>query len=339
MADNTMTIAGKRILLIALSGYSKGIVKQMQDMGALVDYVNDKPNDGFICKALGRAQFGFYQKVLDKYYQQKIAELSGKDYDYILIIRGEYTPIASLLRLREAYPNAKLVLYMWDGMDTRGNKNISRKWKHFDKVLTFDRIDYEAHKGQIEFLPLYYYDAFLPSDAKDPNADDFKYDISFIGTGHKDRVRIVKEIMKQCEDNGKKTYSYVFMPFYLIFLFNKITNPDFKGVKRSEISFRKLPFEFLYSTYADSRCVVDVEHPGQHGLTMRSIEIIGLKRKFITTNKDIVNYDFYNENNILVVDRKNPVVDMSFFDSPYEKLPDEMYEKYSLSSWIINVLS
>ena len=49
----------------------------------------------------------------------------------------------------------------------------------------------------------------------------------------------------------------------------------------------------------DYRCVVDVENPGQHGLTMRSIEIIGLKRKFITTNPDIVNYDFYNSNNMI----------------------------------------
>ena len=71
---------------------------------------------------------------------------------------------------------------------------------------------------------------------------------------------------------------------------------------------------------------------------MRSIEIIGLRRKFITTNRDIVNYDFYNPNNILVLDRKNSIVDMSFFDKPYEMLPDEIYEKYSLRNWILEVL-
>ena len=100
-----------------------------------------------------------------------------------------------------------------------------------------------------------------------------------------------------------------------------------------------LPFETLYAIYADSKCIVDVENPGQHGLTMRSIETLGLRRKFITTNADIINYDFYNPNNILVIDRKNPIVNMSFFDKAYEELPKEIYEKYSLRSWIINVLN
>ena len=51
-----------------------------------------------------------------------------------------------------------------------------------------------------------------------------------------------------------------------------------------------------------------------------------------------MNYDFYNENNILIIDRENPVIDQNFIDLPYELLPNEIYEKYSLSSWIIEVL-
>ena len=185
---------------------------------------------------------------------------------------------------------------------------------------------------------MYYYGEYLPKDSKDPNATDFKYDISFIGTGHADRVKIVKEVMRQCQQAGKKTFDYIFIPHPIVFWVNKIKNRDFKGVSAHDVKFEMLPFEKLYSTYANSRCVVDVENPGQHGLTMRSIEIIGLRRKFITTNRDIVNYDFYNPNNILVLDRKNSIVDMSFFDKPYEMLPDEIYEKYSLRNWILEVL-
>ena len=43
----TQELLGKRILLIALSRYPDGIIKRMKDMGAEVDYFNDKPNDGF----------------------------------------------------------------------------------------------------------------------------------------------------------------------------------------------------------------------------------------------------------------------------------------------------
>lgn len=329
---------GKKILLIALPGYPKGIINQMKEMGAEADYINDKPNDGFICKTLGRLQVKFYQKVIDKYYFKKAKELKEKQYDYILAIRGEYTTIAALERLREVFPKAKLVLYMWDGLNKQNTRGIEEKWQYYDKVYTFDRIDYEANKDKLNFLPLYYYGEYLPKDAKSPSSNDFQYDVSFIGTGHADRVKIVKEVMKQCEKNGKRTYHYIFMPHVLVFLRNKLANKDFKKVKKSDVHFEMLPFETLYRIYANSCCVVDVENPGQHGLTMRSIEIIGLKRKFITTNSDIVNYDFYNPNNIFVVDRNNPIVDMSFFTKPYEPLPKYIYEKYSLRRWILEVL-
>lgn len=99
-----------------------------------------------------------------------------------------------------------------------------------------------------------------------------------------------------------------------------------------------MPFKKLYRIYAASRCVVDIEHASQHGLTMRSIEILGLRRKLITTNQDIVNYDFYNENNICIIDRKHPAVDKGFFEKPYQMLDEGIYEKYSLGNWILEVL-
>lgn len=339
MSNTSKPLDGKRIMLIALPGYPKGIIKQMQELGAEVDYIGDKPNDGFICKTLGRLQVGFYLKVIDNYYFKKIEELKDRQYDYILAIRGEYTTVGALTRLRKAFPTAKLILYMWDGLHKQNTKNIEQKWKYYDKVYTFDRIDYEMNKTQLNFLPLYYYEEYLPKHSNNPNATDFKYDVSFIGTGHADRVKIVKEVMQQCKTDGKKIFDYIFIPHPIVFWVSKIKNRGFKGVSIHDVKFEMMPFEKLYSTYADSRCVVDVENPEQHGLTMRSIETIGLKRKVITTNQDIVNYDFYNPNNILVIDRNHPVVDMKFFDKPYEMLPKEIYEKYSLKSWILEVLS
>lgn len=332
------SLEGKRVLLIALPGYSDGIVSEMKKLGAEVDYINDKPNNGFVCKTLGRLQLGFYQKVIHKYYCEQIDRLRQKNYDRILVIRGEYTPIASLKRMKEAFPNAKIILYMWDGMNKANTKGIDKKWPFYDKVYTFDRIDYEAHKDKISFLPLYYYNEYLPKDSKKPNSDNFKYDLSFIGTGHDDRIKIVKSIMSVCKKENKKCFSYFFIPHKLVFYKYKLLNKDFADVQISDVKFKMLPFEKLYKIYADSRCVIDIENKGQHGLTMRTIELLGLKRKLITTNKDIVNYDFYNENNILIIERKNPVIDESFFEKPYVMLSDEMYEKYSLKSWIMEVL-
>ena len=87
-----------------------------------------------------------------------------------------------------------------------------------------------------------------------------------------------------------------------------------------------------------SRAVLDIQHPRQTGLTMRTIEMIGMRKKIITTNKSIVKYDFYNPNNIMVIDRNNPMIDSSFFDKPYFELPKEIYDKYSIKKWILDCL-
>ncbi len=333
-----LNLKGKRVLLIALPGYRDGILKKMKELGADADFINDKPNNGFICKTLGRYKAVFYQKVINNYYRQQIRRLMNRNYDYILSLRGEYTPIDTLKFLKTCFPSSKLILYMWDGLHKLNTKGIEQKWPYYDRVYSFDRIDYEAHKDEISFLPLYYYEDYLPDSMTEPNSDSFTYDLSFIGTGHDDRIRIVKNVMCQCKKMGLRCFSYFYMPHELVYLCSKLTNRNFKGVTISDVRFEMMPFENLYQIYADSRCVMDVENAGQHGLTMRSIEILGLRRKFITTNKDIVNYDFYNPNNILVLDRENPVIDMSFFNKPYEELDESIYQKYSLSNWILEVL-
>jgi hypothetical protein len=86
--------------------------------------------------------------------------------------------------------------------------------------------------------------------------------------------------------------------------------------------------------YANSKVVLDINHPNQKGLTMRTFETIGAQRKLITTNEDIKRYSFYNPNNILVINRKNPELNESFFYSDYEPIEDSIYNKSSIKGWL-----
>lgn len=325
-------VAGDKVLFFALSGYSNGIVKMMEKIGLEVDYFNDKPNDGVVCKTLGRYKVPFYQPVLEKYYTKIIESVKDKEYDYILIIRGEYTPINSLKLLKKTFPKAKLILYMWDSI--LNNKKIEIKWPYFDRVITFDKKDYLEYQDKLDFLPLYYYEDFLPTST----ASEMEYDIGFIGTGHGDRIRIMNEVKKQCEEKGLRIYSFMFLPHKLVYFYNKVTNPAFKNAKMSDFTYEKLPFEKVYEIYDKSKCVLDIESITQTGLTMRTLEIIGLHKKLITTNPDIVNYDFYNENNIQMMDRNHPKVDVEFINRKYQELDASIYKQYSLESWLKNVL-
>ena len=53
----------------------------------------------------------------------------------------------------------------------------------------------------------------------------------------------------------------------------------------------KVPASEVMKIFKESRCVLDAPQAGQTGLTIRTIECLGAKRKLITTNKDIVKYD------------------------------------------------
>ena len=100
----------------------------------------------------------------------------------------------------------------------------------------------------------------------------------------------------------------------------------------------KLSSDDIANVIKKTRTIIDIQHPKQSGLTMRTLEIVGMKKKIITTNSDIVNYDFYNENNIAIIDRKSPLIDKNFINSPYVELDLAIYEYYSIKKWCLDVL-
>ena len=83
---------------------------------------------------------------------------------------------------------------------------------------------------------------------------------------------------------------------------------------------------------------MDINRIGQIGLTFRVFESLGLDKKLITTNSDIKNYDFYNPNNILIIDERNPVISADFFKNEYEKIPDSILHQYTIDGWCENVI-
>ncbi|HBS12031.1 MAG TPA: hypothetical protein DEO36_05725 [Flavobacteriaceae bacterium] len=86
-----------------------------------------------------------------------------------------------------------------------------------------------------------------------------------------------------------------------------------------------------------SIALLDINREGQYGLTFRVFESLGNKKKLITTNNDIVNYDFYNKNNILVVNKDDIKIPLDFFKTPYQEIPTETYNKSGLSHCVKTV--
>lgn len=326
------SIEGKKILMFApqFFGYRETIAEQLKEMGCQVDLYDERPNNSAFCKIMLRYNVKLYHPTVMKYYLSVIEENKDKDYDYIFVIKSEAINQKIFDKLKEAYPNAKFILYLWDSVENvpDGEKKI----KLYDRVLTFDPVD--AEKYGIPFLPIPYGKEYT----KYENNADYKYDVAFIGTAHSVRPRVVKQIRKQCEKMGRKCFTYFYSPHILVFLFNKLTNKDYKYISLKEINFDSLSTEEVCQIYNISRCVLDIEHPKQHGTTTRPVEMLPMKKKIITTNKHVKDFDFYSENNFCIIDRENPVINEEFFESPYIEASREVMEKYSPKIFVETLL-
>ncbi len=319
----------KRILLIAMKLYHQEFIKELEKLNYEVTYYNDKPNDGVICKTFGRLQTPLYQIILTRYYKRIVDNEKNKKFDYIFILRGEYAPPKALGYLRNTFTNSKFILYMWDSI--KNNKNVEQKWKYFDKVYSFDSLDCDKYE-QLTLLPLFYIDEYSN------NSESKKYDIAFVGTGHGDRPKIIKNVQDFCKQNNLTFYSYIYLPHKLIFFKNKIFNKDYKNIKMSDIHFKLLEFNKIAKIYSSSKCVLDIESQNQSGLTMRTIETLGSQRKLITTNNEIIRYDLYDSQNVFIIDRSNIILNKDFIVSSYKQLDKKIYEKYTLKNWFKTML-
>ena len=327
----TLPLQDKRILFFspAFFSYEKKIVQAMEKMGAVVSFYDERAVTKPLAKAFLKVVPFVFGRMSEKYYRKIIEKNDADGFDYILIVRCDMVTVKTISMLRRRFPGAKMCLHLWDSM--RNIKGIKRKIGLFDFVTSFDRHDCSSFPD-IRFRPLFFTDDFVSSKT------DTKFDLCFCGTIHSDRQFVIDELFGQAERYGLSTYRFAYLQSTFMYYFYKLFGKGFQNATKESFSFQKKSLNEISIIESSSNTVLDVQHPKQMGLTMRVIEMIGAKKKIITTNRDIRNYDFYNPSNILIVDRTNPQLDLSFFKASYEDLPEEIYKKYYIDRWVLDVL-
>ncbi|MDN3725013.1 hypothetical protein QRD02_11505 [Aequorivita sp. SDUM287046] len=95
--------------------------------------------------------------------------------------------------------------------------------------------------------------------------------------------------------------------------------------------------EQVHENIKKSIAVLDLLRDDQAGLSFRIFEAMGFQKKIITSNEYVKEFDFYNPENILVINPEKPEIPTSFFESPYVPIPQEIYRKYTLEGWVEQV--
>lgn len=142
---------------------------------------------------------------------------------------------------------------------------------------------------------------------------------------------------RQLKEVYPNQFVYYFFPSRIVFFYRKLMNPELRHAHYSEFHFDPLAGKEMDRVFANSKCVLDSAQAGQIGLTIRVLEALGAKKKLITTNEDVVNYDFYREENIYVYDGHFDLK-APFFNSDYVEVENSVYEKYSLRNWLKEII-
>ncbi|WP_272580779.1 hypothetical protein [Providencia sp. PROV266] len=325
-----MNINKKNVYLLSpkFFGYENDIALELKKLGANVFLFDEKPFKSTFGKALIRFNLNKIIHYHKKKYFKEILIKNANNIDILIIINPESIYPKILENVKKTNPKVKIITYMWDSFL---NKPEARKLISVsNSFFTFDPKD--AERYSLRKLPLFYVSEYKKINFK----RDFKYNSCFIGTAHSQRFSLVKKITK----NLNRNFLFFYTPSLYVFLYKKFICQELNNLKLKDISTKKMSREDIISVFNNTKVIIDINHPSQIGLTMRTIETLGAKRKLITTNIEVINYDFYHENNILYYNEKITPEDIQLFiEKPYIPINNSIYESYHISSWIKKLIS
>jgi len=228
-------------------------------------------------------------------------------YDQILIIRPDKLERKVLDFLRAH--SLEMTSYLFDGIENfpKQKKTLS----YFDTVYSYDKMDVKNY--QFEFITNYIYDTQI--EIKPITASVFNI------TSYDDRFPLLEKIAAYFSANK--------ISFRFIIKKDKIFEHDTIEVVKNYLSLSEVK-----QMIACSSILVDIQKENQQGLSFRIFEALGYQKKIITNNQDIVNYDFYNPNNIFVISENDYTIPLAFFESEYIQIDAVVLDQYTLKSWI-----
>jgi hypothetical protein len=322
----------KRVLFIGIGfyDYEDAIINEFVKQGYEVDYFSETPPNTFLYRMFQRLKQDKRIKVVKEKHSLSIVEKSGKNYDLVFIIKGESFSKNAFEILKNKNKNSRFILYLWDSI--RRIEGIEAKLDFFDKVFSFDRLD-SINTNKLIFNPLFFRNEYSSQNTNSIQ----KNHIYHLGWYHSDRLILIQKIAKYCQENNLN-YQFILFTGYFSYLIQSFFGGQLKNNKKFLI-FKPVSAKENFSNILNSKVTLDIAHPFQSGLTMRTIELIGAERKLVTTNQDILNYDFYNPNNILIINRNNPVLEKSFFESDYKPIPTEIRSSYAIDNWLYRMIN
>lgn len=314
--------------------YPELIIQELIGMGYEVDFFDDRPSTNAWVKAAIRINKRLIGVYIKRYFEEVMETVQQKEYDVVFLISGQSLSFSESMikEIKDCQSKARFVLYQWDSQ--KNFPYIKNVQKYFDKCYSFDKRDIQETPS-LKFLPLFYSRTY--ERIGEENSKEFKYDFCFVGTAHPKKYQSINMMSKQLRRVYPNQFIYFFFPSPIVYFYRKVRDKELRKAHYREFHYIPLKGEEMDDIYKASRCVLDSAQAGQSGLTIRVIEALGAKKKLITTNEDVVNYDFYRPENIYVYKGEIDLDDV-FFKAEYKEVDQVVYGKYSLRNWLKEII-
>ncbi len=319
----------RHVLLVCppLFSYHLAIKAELEGLGFEVTWWNDRSRSGPLYKMGLRLWPGAFTRSSAARFLERLKTL--EDVRDVLIVKGEGLSASVLKGIRQRFPSARLSLYLWDSVDNTGGATALAPL--CDAVSTFDPID-AASFGWLH-RPLF---ARAPSAASASTDREARFDWSFIGTLHSDRHRVVEQFRHSAP--RRRCFVFGYVPSRLLLAARFVTDPSLWRAPPGTVSTRAMTAAAVAAIAGSSQAILDIEHPRQRGLTMRTIETLVSGKKLITTNRHVTDSDLFDPSRVHVIARDRPSVPDAFFANRFEPIDSEIAARYSLRQWLFDVM-
>lgn len=326
------TLIGSHVLLVSplTFSYHETICDTLRNSGHQVTWWNDRAGNGVLYKLALRVFPRITKYLSEGRYLQLLSRLDRSVITDVLVIKGEGLSRSVVDAIRNALPQASMGLYLWDGVENV--PGVLRLADVFDSVSTFDPHD-AATRGWF-FRPLFARQiAAATTRAGTPPP---RFDWCFVGTLHSDRHRVINALRKRTPPGRSFVFGY--LPGRLLYVLRYLADPTLWSAPKESLSTHSMPAKDVAAIVATSRAVLDIEHPRQRGLTMRTIETLLAGKKLVTTNTQVTASDLFHPSRVQVIDRKHPTISQDFVDMPFLPVHEEIAATYSCAAWIRQLL-
>lgn len=262
----------------------------------------------------------FLKKNLKKQQRQQLIldqlKILGRQ-DQILVINPEQIDREIHQQIRKY--TGRYIAYLYDSLARNPAEHVLNL---FDRVFSFDKKDCATHGFQL--ITNYIY---LPEQRA---STDAPFDMVYLAS-YDNRLNLLYKITNRLSMLGL-TYFYVIVG-------KKTWKKEFFGKGNSNCKYtrKRIKHTDIPEYYSKGTVLLDLVRHNQDGLSFRIFEAMALKKKVITNNSTVRDYDLYNPNNILVLEDDLSNLSSEFFNTAYEELPREIYNKYTLETWVNTV--